>query len=114
MTSLVIEYDIDEIEMTGYESYQLELYRILQECVINVCKHAHAQNMKVFLKDFLDHIELTVEDDGVGFDLEEAKNKENHFGLFILKERVKILSGSMKIDTKPEKGTKIFILLQKL
>ena len=114
MTSLVIEYDIDEIEMTGYESYQLELYRILQECVINVCKHAHAQNMKVFLKDFLDHIELTVEDDGVGFDLEKEKNKENHFGLFILKERVKILSGSMKIDTKPEKGTKIFILLQKL
>ncbi len=112
LTAIDVQYEIDEITSVN-ETFELELYRILQECVINVCKHSQAHFLIVRLKNHCEHVALTVEDDGIGFDPQEARKKENHFGLFILRERVKILSGSIKIDSQPKKGTKIDILIQK-
>ena len=112
LTAIDVQYEIDEITSVN-ETFELELYRILQECVINVCKHSQAHFLIVRLKNHCEHVALTVEDDGIGFDPQEARKKENHFGLFILRERVKILSGSIKIDSQPKKGTKIDILIKK-
>ncbi len=112
LTAIDVQYEIDEITSVN-ETFELELYRILQECVINVCKHSQAHFLIVRLKNHCEHVALTVEDDGIGFDPQEARKKENHFGLFILRERVKILSGSIKIDSQPNMGTKIDILIQK-
>jgi two-component system NarL family sensor kinase len=51
-------------------------------------------------------VELTVEDDGVGFDAEEA-DPERHFGLGLMKERVERVRGTLKIESRSQRGTRL-------
>lgn len=112
-TGLIVAYDIDDIDI-GDETIALGIFRILEECIVNVCKHAKASNMNVMLKVCYPSIELRVEDDGIGFDMEEVKKKERHFGLYIIKERVEVLSGKINILFDTNSGTKIDIFIPKV
>ena len=87
------------------------IYRVAQEAVTNVVKHASAKKMTVKL-EFADSMAtLMVSDDGVGFDTEKI-DKTSHFGLAGIQERARISGGELKIQSKPGTGTTITLSLK--
>lgn len=88
------------------------IYRLLQECLNNIQKHAEAQT--VFVRVVFSHpdIIMRIEDDGKGFDgkryLENAAQK-GCMGIWSMRERVGLLNGKMIIDSQPQQGTRIVI-----
>ena len=92
---------------------ETHLYRILQESLNNVLKYAEAANVNVVLRLRPHDVMLTVEDDGVGFDLAgaEAKRLEgrNGFGLVGMSERAELMQGKLNIDTAPGRGTTLVV-----
>ena len=90
------------------------LYRIVQEAISNILQHASAKKAVVILNYLDTSIELSVEDDGKGFDvnctLEQSNKYSLHgFGLSTMRERTKLLKGTFCIDSVLGKGTKIHI-----
>lgn len=90
---------------------EVALFRLIQEAVQNACKHAKPSTIFVKLEFLRDKINVLVKDDGVGFTMEEGQS-ENSFGLIGMKERVELLNGDLKIESKLNVGTKIQITLE--
>lgn len=86
-------------------------YRLLQECYQNIAKHSGASRVKVCLHAADEYLELSVSDDGAGFDLQSAAAKKNSFGLTGMKERVALLGGEFRIKSAPGLGTSVRIRL---
>jgi len=103
------------------------VYRIAQEALTNVQKHAQAQHVEMTLRFCSDgqckdcegqqedaqkqdvRLQLTVQDDGCGFDPDEVPHDGSHFGLLGMSERVQLLGGDMCIESTPGSGTCIRI-----
>jgi signal transduction histidine kinase len=83
------------------------LYRVAQEVLRNVAKHAGARQVGVELVRTADRIELTIADDGKGFDLVGTRVKGPGLGLVSIDERVRLLGGRVRIDTQPQGGTQV-------
>jgi signal transduction histidine kinase len=92
---------------------QLEIitYRLVQECFNNIAKHSSATTVNIHLRSSDNTLELSVEDDGVGFDVESALNSRNSFGLSGMRERVALLGGEFRIRSLPRRGTVIQVEL---
>ena len=91
---------------------EINVYRLIQEGLNNVKKHAGASQATVNLVGAASNIILRIEDDGYGFDVEKrarAATREKRMGLRSMEERVSLLQGQMTIRSRPMKGTKIFI-----
>ena len=82
------------------------LYRIIQEALTNARKNGHAQRAVVEVVEDEQRIRITVRDDGVGFD---ADSETKGFGLLGIRERAKLLDGSLEITTSPGNGTTITV-----
>ena len=82
------------------------LYRVTQEAVRNVAAHAGARQAHVALRRTAAGLELTITDDGQGFDLAEAR-RMGGLGLISLDERVRLVGGSVQIHTQPQRGTEL-------
>ena len=82
---------------------ELTIYRILQELVSNILKHAHASSIKVELLKRRDRILLIVEDDGIGMNLEKMKN--GGIGVMNIESRVESVQGRVTFESEQEKGT---------
>jgi signal transduction histidine kinase len=85
-------------------SLETALYRVIQEALTNVLRHAHASRVAVALHQRGDAVVAMVEDDGVGFDPDEAARR-GRLGLLGVRERAEMLGGSLAIESKPGKGT---------
>jgi len=83
------------------------VYRVVQEALGNVAKHAAARRAVVSISGSDGALHLTIQDDGHGFDLEQAKGKG--LGLISMEERVRHLGGTFSISAKPGDGTQIKI-----
>jgi signal transduction histidine kinase len=103
---------------TGMEDIRLDfdteinLYRLVQEGLNNIKKHADANQATIELAASFPNIILRLEDDGKGFDVKDrliATQDEKKMGLKSMEQRVKLLGGKMEIQSGPEKGTKIII-----
>jgi len=79
------------------------LYRIVQECLTNIVKHARAGSVSIVLGRKRDAVTAVVEDDGVGF--EPAKTREEGLGLIGMRERVALVGGRLTIESRPGAGT---------
>ncbi len=88
------------------KDYELALYRITQELINNVLKHADAKNVSLQIGQRDDKIILMIEDDGKGFDVNEHRDG---YGLHNLDARTKLMHGVMTIDSQPGKGTSVLI-----
>ena len=82
------------------------LFRVLQEALHNSAKHSGVKQFEVRLWGTPDEIHLTVKDSGAGFDHEAAKESRG-LGLISMEERVKLLKGTLSIDSQPKRGTTI-------
>lgn len=103
--------DIDDIEDQFSEEEKeialIMIYRIIQECVQNAIEHSKGDRIEISLKKSTNAIFIIILDNGTGFNLKEAEKKDRHFGLSVVKERVFLLGGQMKIDA--DMGTRISI-----
>ena len=88
------------------EAISLCLFRVLQEALQNATKHSGAKHFQVSLAGSMNTLELTVSDQGLGFDLEEAL-KGSGLGLTSMKERLRLVSGEFSVDSQLERGTTI-------
>jgi signal transduction histidine kinase len=89
-------------------------YRLLQECFNNIGKHSGATHVNISLVSADGKLRLVVDDNGVGFNIEEALAKRESFGLSGMRERVALLGGDFHVESRtegPKKGTKISIEL---
>ncbi|MBD5544626.1 MAG: sensor histidine kinase [Lachnospiraceae bacterium] len=78
----------------------ITLFRIIQECCCNAIKHSKGKNIHVVMKEEKNVLLLIIQDDGTGFlEADLSDEKEKHFGLKILKERVSFLSGTCLLDS---------------
>lgn len=87
------------------------IFRIFQEAINNIIKHAQAKKANFQINKFDDVLVITIEDDGIGFDLKEKTktNGLNGIGLIGMRERINAFNGSLTINSKPQEGTDILI-----
>jgi signal transduction histidine kinase len=83
------------------------MYRIIQETLTNIARHADATKITLKLKRSSSALELTVSDDGVGFDVRSANANPKGLGLRGMNERVELLGGTLRIESRPGGGTEI-------
>ena len=91
---------------------EISLFRLIQEVLNNVGKHAQAKNVNVKLVGTSQNIILRIADDGKGFNVENrlaSAINEKHMGLQSMEERVGLLQGTMRIESSPKMGTTVFI-----
>jgi PAS domain S-box-containing protein len=91
--------------------YRYLLFRCVREILMNVVKHAHAENVEVAMSRSGDRMYITVADDGSGFDLSTIDRKKSGFGLFSIRERMKRLGGYCEINSKPGAGTMVILAM---
>jgi PAS domain S-box-containing protein len=112
-TGLEIEFSCAGLEATELDSdTEINVYRLIQEGLNNIKKHAEARRAAVKLVRAFPNIILRIEDDGRGFDVHArrmASPNEKRMGLQSMEERVHLLQGKMEIQSRPMQGTKIII-----
>jgi signal transduction histidine kinase len=102
--------DVGDIDQLLSQDTQIIIYRILQEALTNIGKHAQAKNASVTIKEHDDWVSFSVEDDGIGFDVLRVATVNPHkrgLGLAIMEERARMLGGSLEIWSEKGKGTRI-------
>jgi two-component system CheB/CheR fusion protein len=103
-----------EFHLRGFESghlpreAELAFYRIAQEALNNIAKHAHASRVDVILAENQHDIVLIVEDDGVGFEAQENRPDGRGFGVAGMHERAALVGAVVHIESSPGKGTSVF------
>jgi two-component system NarL family sensor kinase len=85
------------------------LYRIAQEALTNVARHAQAKQVGVHLLILPDRVELSIEDDGTGFD--PAQLPQDRYGLIGLNERTKLMGGQLDLQSSPGAGTRLDVAI---
>ena len=89
---------------------EVNLYRVLQEALTNIVKHAGAGRVGVIATASPDGVVMIIEDDGKGFDPETVnRGSSPHFGLLGMRERLALVGGSLEIETAPGSGTTLII-----
>ena len=96
--------DIADIEMTPQQS--LALFRILQEAMNNIVKHAKATLVQIQLQNSDNKVALIITDNGVGFDKKNS-GRNDSYGMIGMKERVVLLKGELEITSEIGHGTKV-------
>lgn len=87
---------------------EVGIFRLLQEAITNIEKHAEAGKVVVKLEFRQEFVSVVVEDDGIGFDLQANRDCQS-FGLLGMRERAELLGGEVQVISRPGHGTKVFI-----
>jgi PAS domain S-box-containing protein len=106
-TRLSIDYAGTELPALP-DAVTICFYRVLQEALTNVAKHAHASHVRVALRCDADTLSLSVEDDGQGFDVStevSVSRQPRGIGLLGMRERLELLGGRLEIKSQPGQGT---------
>jgi len=110
-----LSVDLDSDGQSIPEDVRLALFRVYQESMNNVYKHAEASQVNVGLKLNSASVELSVEDNGKGFNLPDSwieLGRRDHFGLMGLSERVDALGAHLDVTSSPGNGTRIRVLVE--
>lgn len=119
--SLIMQYN-ESIEATQFNFFEnlgedripdknveVTLYRILQEATNNIIKYAKATEVSVQLRRYDDMYMLTIEDNGVGFNVDEVREEGAGFGLMSMQNRIDAIYGHLEIDSAPGRGTVVIV-----
>ncbi len=104
-TNIFFTYDIDSIDNDLDEEQSLHFYRIIQESLNNIIKHAEAKAVSIDIKRKEEVIEATIEDNGKGFNFTEKLGVSTGFGMKTLLERAKIMGSKLQVASEINKGT---------
>lgn len=109
---LSAEFTDDGKDKPLNDKVRVLLFQSVRESLYNVTKHAHAKKVMVSVCRADDEIQITVVDDGVGFDITKVRSgglEGAGFGLFSISERLENVGGRFSIESKPGGGTKVFL-----
>ena len=103
-----------EIAVTGKERrvephIEIGMFRVVQEALNNVVKHAQAASIRVRIEFAANGVTVIVEDDGKGFDFSDEGSPAGHFGIMGMQERVQLLEGKLAIKSAPNGGTRVIV-----
>ena len=104
----IIDQKIEDVSCETCDLILLSIYRVIQECLNNIDKHASAQNIWIKCKNKENRYIIDIRDNGIGFDAADIPPNK-HFGLSMMKERVELLKGKMTLSSGVNKGTKIHV-----
>jgi signal transduction histidine kinase len=112
-TGIIVDYSSAGMDILKLDpDIEINLYRLMQESLYNIKKHAQANRVRVRLIASFPHIILSIEDNGRGFNVNDRMIKafqEKRMGLRSMQERAALLNGKIKILSRLNQGTKIFI-----
>jgi signal transduction histidine kinase len=115
----VLEREVNELDTKGWFRIEMQIigkevlmsaerevliFRIVQEALGNILVHARPKHINILLEYLADRLELTIADDGKGFE-ESIENQQQGSGLTNMKERARILNGTLNIKSVPGSGT---------
>jgi len=105
------DMDLSKLKLSKFA--EVEVYRIVQEALANIVKHAKAKNVEITLLTQKKSLVLSIKDDGCGFDISaiNCDMKRKCLGLLGIQERSILLSGALSILTSPGNGTILKISL---
>jgi two-component system nitrate/nitrite sensor histidine kinase NarX len=103
---LVVDFEITSVPAPPPD-VKVALYRITQEALNNVVKHAQAKHVTLRLQTIAAGLEVCVRDDGRGFNL--ADIPQGHFGLGNMRERAEAIGATLEIKSHPERGTRLIV-----
>jgi len=109
-SNLTFHLDTEEDELRLEAPAELELLHICQEALTNVKKHASAHNVEVKVKEVDNHLEISVADDGRGFDAlayYQGGMPTGGHGLAVMRERAESIGGKLRVLSMPGKGTEV-------
>ncbi len=92
---------------------EIALFRIAQEALNNVVKHANASQVEIEIVDRGDSLNLMVKDNGVGFHVLMEEDARPHWGLAIMRERAQSLGGQLEVTSQPNVGTRVVVSVPK-
>ncbi len=107
-TGIVVETNIIEQELALNHTQATALYRIFQETLTNVARHANATRVQATLNLEGDELVLTVSDNGRGLDLSQVRGKRS-LGLLGMRERAEMIQGTLSLEGEPGKGTTVAV-----
>ncbi|MEP0262668.1 sensor histidine kinase [Dokdonia sp.] len=108
-TSLFFTHQIDPIDHLLPKETTLHFYRIMQEILSNMVKHADAKTASITITHKENIIEAVIKDNGKGFDFSQQLKKQTSLGMKTLVERTKIINSKIDIYSTPNVGTKIYL-----
>lgn len=108
-----------DLQMTGFghnghlpSQVELAVYRIVQEALTNIAKHAHAHNVSIVVERKQRAVIAVIEDDGRGFDVRavmESAQEESKLGLYGMRERAELVGGRFQIESTLDAGSSVFV-----
>mgnify|MGYP005840172563 CR=1 FL=1 len=104
-----------DLAITGLESQRLPpaietaLYRIVQEALTNIVRHAEAETASIFIERSAEKVLAIIDDDGKGFDPARIDRDNGHLGLYGIRERAELLRGQLVIESEQGQGTSLYI-----
>ncbi len=102
-TGMLVDTVDENVSEDLPEEYKTCVYRIVQEALNNCSKHAYAKNVRVVVRQEPNHLRVSIEDDGKGFDAGRVRG----LGLVGMNERVSQLGGLLKVESDPARGTRL-------
>lgn len=104
-TGMLVEVVEENVSDNLPEGHEICIYRVVQEALNNCSKHAYAKSVRVNVRQEPNHLRVSIEDDGKGFDPSRVRG----LGLVGMNERVSQLGGVLKVDSDPTRGTRLRI-----
>jgi signal transduction histidine kinase len=111
--NLSIRLDNDGQPKPMEESLRVIIFRAIRELLVNITKHAQAQNIEVSIRRDGGNMNIAVQDDGIGFDVSQIDyntDETKGFGLFSIRDRLSHLGGHLDIESQPGRGTRVTLV----
>lgn len=108
ISDLEIHFFSDQEEYNINEKQSFIIYRMIQESMNNIIKHANANEVSIIIRRANEHLQISISDDGRGFDVNDFTEG---IGLKSLRSRVNLIKGDLQINSKPGIGTEVIILV---
>ena len=109
-SGLTVTLDVEDVKLS--DESELTIFRLIQESLTNVTKYAHAKEVAICLHEYPGHVEVSVTDDGVGFNV-HALSLGTH-GLSGMRHRIRALEGQFSVNSSPQGGTRIEAVIPKI
>jgi signal transduction histidine kinase len=112
-SEIEIACSVDDLGQAWSHADEINIYRIVQECLSNVLKHARAGFVSISTSIRNGSVRLVLQDDGQGMNAVRSDNRNPRAGLGLtgMQERLSILGGTLKVRSSPQSGTEIAIMI---